>query len=95
MQNRTAALIITIATAVICGCVGLFLCVFGGAGLAGVPVTTEWMGDTNTAPMATTTAASLLCAGIIFVAIPIVVGFLTLRKKPTPPDIAGPLPPAA
>jgi hypothetical protein len=94
MKNRTAALVITIATAVLCGCLSLFLCIFGGAGLAGVPVTTEWMGDSSSAPMATTTAASLLCAGLIFLAIPVVVGFLTLRKKPTPPD-AGPLPPAA
>ena len=95
MQNRTAALIITIATALICGCAGLFLCVLGGAGLAGVPVTTEWMGDTSTAPMATTTAASRLCAGLVFVIIPVAVGFLTLRKKPAPPDLPGPIPPAA
>jgi hypothetical protein len=95
MQNRTAALIITISTAVICGCLSLFLCVFGGTGLAGVPITTEWMGDTSTAPMGSTTALSLLCAGLIFLAIPIVVGFLTLRKKQSPPDNSGPIPPAA
>ena len=95
MQNRTMAMIITVATALICGFVSLFLCGFGGAGLAGIPFTTEWMGETNRAPMETTTAATLVCAGLIFLAIPIVVGFVTLRKKPAPPDAAGPIPPAS
>jgi len=95
MQNRTVAMIITVSTAVVCGCLSLFLCIFGGAGLAGVPVTTEWMGDTNTAPMGSTTAFALLCVGIIFVIIPIVVGFLTLRRKSVPVDVAGPMPPTA
>jgi hypothetical protein len=95
MQNRTAALLITIATALCCGFISLFLCVFGGMGLAGVPVTTEYMGDTSTAPMGMTTAASLLCAGLIFLIIPIVVGFLTLRKRPAPPPVSEPIPPAS
>ena len=96
MQNRTAALILTISTAVICGCLSLFLCIFGGMGLAGVPFTTEVTGaPTTTAPMGTTTAASLLCAGLSFLIIPIVVGFVTLRKKPAPPPVSGPLPPAS
>jgi len=95
MDSRTKGIIATVAAVLLCGCPGLFLCIFGGLAAAGAPVTTEWQGVTNTAPMDTTTAFALLCAGIIFVIIPIVVGFVTLRKKPAPADIAGPMPPAA
>ena len=96
MQNRTAALIVTISTAVICGCMSFFLCFFGAWGLSGRPLTTQITGQpSTTAPMDTTTAASLLCAGLIFLIIPIVVGFVTLRKKPAPPPVSGPLPPAS
>ena len=95
MDSRTKGIIATVAAVLLCGCPGLFLCIFGGLAAAGAPVTTEWQGVTNTAPMDTTTAFALLCAGIIFVIIPIVVGFVTLRKKSAPADIAGPMPPAA
>jgi hypothetical protein len=46
--------------------------------------------------MDTTTAVAVLCAGLIFLVIPVVVGFVTLRKKkPAAADISGPMPPAA
>jgi hypothetical protein len=45
--------------------------------------------------MESTTAFALLCVGLIFIVIPIVVGIVTLRKKPAPKDVAGPVPPAA
>ena len=95
MDSRTKGIIATIAAVLLCGCPGLFLCVFGGLAASGAPVTTEWQGVTNTAPMSTTTAFALLCAGIIFIIIPIVVGIVTLRKKAAPVDISGPMPPAA
>jgi hypothetical protein len=95
MDNRTKGIIATVATVLLCGCPGLFLCLFGGLAAAGAPVTTEWQGVTNSAPMESTTAFALLCVGLIFIAIPIVVGIVTLRKKPAPKDMAGPVPPAA
>ena len=94
MDNRTKGIIATVAAVLLCGCPGLFLCIFGGLAASGAPVTTEWQGVTNSGPMAPTTAFALLCAGIIFVVIPVVVGFVTLRKKAAPTDVAGPLPPA-
>lgn len=95
MDNRTKGIIGTVAAVLLCGCPGLFLCIFGGLAAAGAPVTTEWQGVSNSGPMSSTMAFALLCVGVIFIAIPVVVGFLTLRKKPTPPDMSGPLPPAA
>ena len=95
MDSRTKGIIATVAAVLLCGCPGLFLCIFGALAAAGAPVTTEWNGVTNSAPMQPTTAFALLCVGLIFIVIPIVVGFITLRKKAAPADTSGPMPPAA
>lgn len=95
MDTRTKGIIATVAAVLLCGCPGLFLCLFGALAAAGAPVTTEWQGVTNSGPMDTTTAFALLCVGLIFIVIPIVVGIITLRRKSAPKDVAGPLPPAA
>ena len=80
-MNRNTAIIATVATAVLCGCPGLFSCLFGVifalGGLTG-------NATINGAPADPTTAVlyglGSLCFGIIFVAIPVVVGVLTLRN---------------
>jgi hypothetical protein len=96
MDSRTKGIIATVAAVLLCGCPGLLLCIFGGLAAAGAPVTTEWGGVSNTAPMDTTSAVAVLCAGLIFLVIPIVIGFVTLRKKKAAPaDVSGPVPPAA
>ena len=51
MDTRTKGIIATIAAVLLCGCPGLLLCIFGGLTAAGVPVTTEWEGVSNTAPV--------------------------------------------
>ena len=93
-MNRTVAIIATVASALLCGCPGLLVCVFGAAGMAGLPVTTTLGDQTNTAPMATSTAIGLLCAAVILLLIPVAVGFFTLRKKPAPVAIE-PIPPVS
>lgn len=95
MSSQTKGIIATIAAVLLCGCPGIFACIFGIAGAVGAPITTTLGDTTSTAPMASTTAYALLCAGLIFVAIPVVVGLVTLRKKPAPADMSGPVPPAA
>jgi hypothetical protein len=95
MDQRTKGIIATVAAVLLCGCPGLFLCIFGGAAAAGVPVTTELNGISNTGQMSPTTAFVLLCLGLIFIVIPIVVGFITLRKKPAPTNTGEPMPPAS
>ena len=45
MDNRTKGIIATIAAVVLCGCPGLFICVFGAATATGLmPYTTELNG---------------------------------------------------
>ena len=96
MDNRTAGMIVTIATAFFCGIAAILACVFGILGVAQVPFDTATNGvPTGSAPMPASLGYTLLCVSLIFVAVPVVVGFLTLRKKPAPPDMPGQLPPAS
>ena len=94
MNNRTAAIIITILVVFCCGCPGLtaicwglvsFVDFAGGLGITGI-------GDQNGF------LASIfggVCGGIVLIAIVVVVAYFLLRKKKeTPPTIPDePLPP--
>jgi hypothetical protein len=94
MDNKTAGIIATIASVLLCGCPGIFLCIFGAATALGGGTMT--LGET-TQPMDPTYGFVFLCLSLIFIAIPIVVGFVTLRKKPEAVEPLGdePLPPTA
>jgi hypothetical protein len=95
MDKRTTGIIATIASVLLCGCPGIFLCIFGAATALGGGTMT--LGDT-TEPLDPTYGYVFLCLSLIFIAIPIVVGFVTLRKRPevpAPGDLGGPLPPAS
>ena len=84
MKDRNTAMIITIATVLLCGCPGLFGLCFGltsvFAGL--VPGAQIDVFGSNDPASATTMGVVSLCLSVILIAIPIVVGFVTLRKKP-------------
>ena len=79
--TKTGAIIGTIAAVLLCGCPGLAsLCyglVFATGGL--FPGSTS----TSSGPLATlATGLALVCAGAVFVIIPVAVGILTLRRRP-------------
>ena len=96
MDKRTQGIIATIASVVLCGCPGLFLCIFGAFTATGnMPFNTELNGVTNSGTMPPTTGYVLLCLSLILLVIPIVVGFITLRRKPAPISAGEPLPPAS
>ena len=84
MDKRTTGLIATIATALLCGCPGLFgLCLGATSVLASfVPGAEIDVFGSNDPAAATTMGFVSLCLSVIFIAIPIVVGIVTLRKKP-------------
>ena len=98
-MNRTTGIILTIATVLCCACPGFGLCLAGVMGLAGVPFTTTIGDQSTTEPLSTPMAIGLMCASIILIAIPIVVGFFVFRNKPAPAPVAQnfnePLPPAS
>lgn len=95
MDKRTTGLIATIATALICGCCGLFGCIMGIGALTGNG-TLELGGTTQ--PMPPSYGYVFLCLSVLFIAVPFVVGFVTLRKKPeqvvAPAPVSEPRPPA-
>lgn len=98
MDKKTTGIIATVATALLCGCPGLAAVCWGAlaAGASFIPgADIDIMGSSDP-QSALTTGIGALCLGVVFVAIPIVVGFVMLRKKPAEvPAIDEPLPPAA
>lgn len=99
MEKRQVGLIATIVTALCCGCPGLFSICWGGiAAIASfVPGADIDIGGSSDPQAALLTGIASLCGGIIFLAIPIVVGVLTLRKKPEEAGVVSsePVPPTA
>lgn len=101
-MNRTTAIILTVISALLCGCLGLIACVGGVMVVAEVPFTTTVNGYSTTQPLPIGYGIGGICGSIILIAIPIVIGVLTLRKKKsdknTPIDVpppSEPLPPAS
>ena len=100
MENRNTAMIITGITALCCGCPGLLSICWGGlaAVVSFIPGAEIDMGGSSDPQAALLAGLGSLCVGIIFVAIPIAVGFFTLRKKPASEAAFvsdEPIPPAA
>jgi len=92
MDKKTTGIIATVVTVLLCGCPGLFGLCFGSISLiAGfVPGSEIDVFGSSDPQSAMFMGLGTLCGSIIFIAIPIVVGILTLRKKPAPAPVAGP-----
>jgi len=113
MDRKNTGMIATIATALLCGCPGLFgLCLGGTSVLASmIPGAEIDVFGRNDPAAGVTMGVVFLCLSVIFIAIPIVVGVVTLRKRPdvvapvvapvseprppAPPEEDEPLPPAS
>ncbi|MBI5935983.1 MAG: hypothetical protein HY867_19935 [Chloroflexi bacterium] len=97
MNNKNTGMIATIVTALLCGCPGLLALCWGAlmAFISFVPGADIDIGGSSDPQSALFTGLGALCAGVIFIAIPIVVGVVTLRKKPAAVVSDEPLPPAS
>jgi hypothetical protein len=98
MENRTVAIAITVVTALCCGCLALSSCVWGIIGITGQPITTTVNGIESLETMPVPLALFFLCLSVIFILVPVAVGFFTLRKKPGAEAVVvsdEPIPPAA
>jgi hypothetical protein len=83
VDKKTTGIIATVVTSLLCGCPGLFLCLGGALTAAGVGTyTTEILGTNSAGRTPPLYGFGGLCLGIVLIAIPIVVGVLTLRNKP-------------
>jgi hypothetical protein len=89
MDKKNVGMIATISTALLCGCPGLFsLCMGAMFAIVGtIPGSDIDMMGSSDPSAAIGTGIAMLCVGVIFIAIPIVVGFATLRK---PKEAAAP-----
>jgi hypothetical protein len=97
MDTKTKGIVATIAAVVLCGCPGLFMCFFGATTLFASQVPgadIDVMGSSDPAS-AMTMGIVFLCLSIIFILIPIAVGFFMLRKKPETVSNNEPLPPVS
>jgi hypothetical protein len=74
------------------------MCIFGAFTATGsMPFSTELNGVSNSGTLPPTVGFVLLCLSLIFIVIPIGVGFFMLRKKPATAEISSnePLPPTS
>ena len=100
MEQRTVGIIATVATVLLCGLPGLCICVFGILIAAGImPYTTELNGITDTGTVPPAWGYGALCLALILILIPVVVGLVTLRKRPAAAPVSNypdePIPPAS
>ena len=97
MDTKTKGIVSTIAAVVLCGCPGLFLCFFGALStfVSAIPGADIDVGGSSDPAAATAMGIGALCLSLIFIAIPIAVGYFTLRKKPEAVITNEPLPPAS
>ncbi len=97
-NNRTLWIIVTVVTAVFCCCAAIFSGVFGGLIASGTPFdVTDTSGITSKQTFPAPIGYVLLCLTVLFILVPIAVGFFTLRKKPetAAPSSNEPLPPTS
>ena len=100
-MKRNTAVILTVIAALLCGCPGLFGMCWGAlsAIISFIPGAQIDIGGSSNPQTALWTGLGTLCGGIIFIAIPIVIGIVTLRKKKEPAEAEvisnEPLPPAS
>jgi hypothetical protein len=98
MENRNTALIATLVTVLLCGLPGLVGICAGllATAISFVPGAQIDVLGRNDPQAAFNFGALTFCVGILFVIIPILVGYFTLRRRQpeiVPPD-EGPVPPA-
>ncbi|MCZ2127821.1 MAG: hypothetical protein LC099_08645 [Anaerolineales bacterium] len=86
-MNKNTNLIATIASVVLCGCPGLFLCLFGA-------ITATGNGTFNDGALSPTVGIGLVCAALILIVIPVAVWFFT-RPKPGSGGGQPPVPPTS
>jgi hypothetical protein len=82
MQNRTLGIVLTVVTALACGCASIFSCVWGFLIASGQPIDVTSNGVTTQQVLSPIIGYTLLCLTLLMILVPVAVGFFTLRRKP-------------
>jgi hypothetical protein len=92
-MTRQTGIIITVASAVLCGCSGIFMCLFGALSAAGMGTYSTELGTASEAgQIDPIVGVGILCFGLIFIAIPVASYFLLVHNKPAnPPAVQPPM----
>jgi hypothetical protein len=82
-MDRNTGLIVTIVTAVICGCPGMFSCFWGllASVVSFIPGADIDIGGSSDPTAALFAGLGAACLGLVFIAIPVAVWFFTVRGK--------------
>jgi len=82
-MNKAVAVILTAIASMVCGCPGLFLCVFGILVAVGSLSTFHLQVNDfiQTGPLPQWVGYIAIAMALIFFLVPVVVGILTFRKK--------------
>ena len=82
MDKKTTGIVVTVVSGLLCGFPGLCMLIFGVVTATGMmPYTTEFNGVTDTGIVPSQYGFAMLCLALVFIAIPVAVGFFTLRKN--------------
>ena len=95
MNKRTVGIIATVLSALVCGCISIIACAWGVIAVTGTPINISNNGQQYMDTLPPTVGYVLICLSVLFVAVPFVIGFLTLRKKPQSPVSNEPIPPVS
>jgi hypothetical protein len=82
MQNRTLGIVLTVVTALACGCASIFACGWGFVIASGQPINVTTNNVTTQQTLSPVIGYTLLCLSLLMILVPVGVGFFTLRKKP-------------
>jgi hypothetical protein len=77
-MNRNTAIIVTIASAILCGCPGLILVIMGAMAAMGSQMPEAMAGNNSTPEEVLLGAGIFACFGLILIGFPVVIGFLSI-----------------
>ena len=95
MNNKTVGIIVTVVSALVCGCAAIFACIWGVLIASNTPFNVTSNGQQGVQTFPPTIGYVLLCLSLLMMLVPVAIGFFTLRKKPVEPSNNEPIPPAA
>lgn len=92
MNNKNTGMVALIAAVLLCGCPGLLAFCWGSltAVISFMPGADINIGGSSDPQTALISGLGTLCVGVLFIAVPVAVGFFALRRKPEAGEIIPP-----